>query len=59
MFDPYFLNFISCCYQECSLQTITRPIFKSRPIKRHNLVDLWALLALFLGKIFDQFGGSE
>ena len=28
-------------------------------IKMHNLVELWALLTLFLSKIFDQAGGSE
>ena len=40
------------------VHNITRPVFESRPIKMHNLVELWALLALFLSKIFDQVGDS-
>ena len=28
-------------------------------MKRYNLTELWALLALFLSQIFDQVGGSE
>ena len=57
--DLAIIFLFSCCYQECSLQNIIRPVFKSRPITMHSLVELWALLAMLLSKIFDQVGGSE
>ena len=47
----YFLVAISSV-----VHNITRPVFESRPIKMQNLMELWALLALFLSKISDQLG---
>ena len=32
---------------------------KAGHIERHSLEELWALLALFLSKLFDQVGCSE
>ena len=38
---------------------ILRRVFETVRIEMHSLVELWALLALFLSKIFDQVGFSE
>ena len=56
---PFIYIKFSCCYQECILQYNIRRVFKSWSIKMQDLVELWALLGLFLSKIFDQVGGAE